>query len=157
MKQVHSQQGFMLLESLIAILIFSFGVLGMVAINARSVQALSDAEYRSEASRLADEIASQIALGVNRGADRTNPAAVKELIAGSLGGFMYSGTASAADPGANAVQAILKNKVTTLPGAGGLNQTVAAGGGFNEVTITLRWRAPSDQADRSHVLTTYIN
>ncbi|MCK6391414.1 MAG: hypothetical protein L6Q40_10415 [Azonexus sp.] len=151
MKQAHSQQGFMLLESLIAILIFSFGVLGMVAINARSVQALSDAEYRSEASRLADEIASQIALGVTRGANRT-------VDAGSLAGFAYSGTASAADPATNAVQAILKNKVTTLPGAGALPQRVEVLGGFNEVRITLRWSAPSDQGNtRSHVLTTYIN
>ncbi len=157
MKIYSGQRGFMLLESLIAILIFSFGVLGMVAINARSVQALSDTEYRTEAARLADEIAGQIALGVNRGADRTNPVAVKAAINGSLGGFMYSGSADAAAPGANAVQYILKNKVALLPGAGALNQTVALGGGFNAVTITLRWRGPSDQADRTHVLVTYIN
>ncbi|MGZ5716211.1 MAG: type IV pilus modification PilV family protein, partial [Caldimonas sp.] len=56
------QQGVMLIEALIAILIFSLGILGMVAMGGVAIAAQSDAQYRTEAANYANEIASQIAL-----------------------------------------------------------------------------------------------
>ena len=47
------QRGVALLEALIAILIFSFGVLGLIAILAGSIRATNDARYRAEAANLA--------------------------------------------------------------------------------------------------------
>jgi type IV pilus assembly protein PilV len=47
------QQGSYLLEALIAVLLFSFGVLGLVSVLANSVRATNDARYRSEAANLA--------------------------------------------------------------------------------------------------------
>src|SRR4051812_23324184 len=60
------QQGFFLLEALIAILIFSLGILGMVAMGGAAIAAQSDAQYRTEAATLANEIASKISLNVDR-------------------------------------------------------------------------------------------
>lgn len=58
MKQSNSLQtqehGSSLLEVLIAILLFSFGILSMVALLGNSIRATNDARYRSEAANLAN-------------------------------------------------------------------------------------------------------
>jgi type IV pilus assembly protein PilV len=45
-----SQQGAVLLEGLVAVLIFSVGILGVVGLQASMVKATAEAKYRSEAS-----------------------------------------------------------------------------------------------------------
>jgi type IV pilus assembly protein PilV len=55
-----SQQGVVLLEVLVAVLIFSIGILGMIGMQAASVTAVSDAKYRSEAAMVADQIFARI-------------------------------------------------------------------------------------------------
>jgi type IV pilus assembly protein PilV len=50
------QGGGFLLEALIAMLIFAFGVLGLVGIIAGSVRATNDARYRAEAANLANAV-----------------------------------------------------------------------------------------------------
>jgi type IV pilus assembly protein PilV len=52
------QSGMTLIEVLVSILIFSFGILGMVGLLARASQFSVDAEDRNRASLLANEIAS---------------------------------------------------------------------------------------------------
>jgi type IV pilus assembly protein PilV len=51
-----AQQGVALLEALVAILIFSFGVLGLIGILAGSIRATNDARYRAEAANLANAV-----------------------------------------------------------------------------------------------------
>ena len=53
--RLDSQRGAMLLEALIAILIFSFGVLGIVGLQGNMVKASTDANYRSEAAYIAQQ------------------------------------------------------------------------------------------------------
>ena len=48
--------GSVLLEALVAILIFSFGVLGLIGILAGSIRATNDARYRAEAANLANAV-----------------------------------------------------------------------------------------------------
>ena len=50
------QDGSVLLEALVAILIFSFGVLGLIGILASSIRATNDARYRAEAANLANAV-----------------------------------------------------------------------------------------------------
>ena len=50
------QEGSALLEALVAILIFSFGVLGLIGILAGSIRATNDARYRAEAANLANAV-----------------------------------------------------------------------------------------------------
>jgi type IV pilus assembly protein PilV len=47
------ETGSALLEALVAVLIFSFGVLGLIGILAGSIRATNDARYRAEAANLA--------------------------------------------------------------------------------------------------------
>lgn len=50
-----TQQGVVLIEALVAILIFSIGVLAIVGLQATMVKNTADAKYRSEASYIAQE------------------------------------------------------------------------------------------------------
>ena len=50
------QRGFMLIETLVAILIFSIGVLSLVGLQATSVRLSSGAKYRSDAALLVNEL-----------------------------------------------------------------------------------------------------
>jgi type IV pilus assembly protein PilV len=50
----------MLLEALIGILIFSLGILSLVALQATSIQLTSDAKYRTDASLLANRLIGQM-------------------------------------------------------------------------------------------------
>lgn len=50
-----SQRGVVLLESLIAVLIFSLGVLGIVGLQATMIKSTADAKYRAEASLIAQQ------------------------------------------------------------------------------------------------------
>ena len=51
-----TQDGSALLEAMVAILIFSFGVLGLIGILAASIRATNDARYRAEAANLANAL-----------------------------------------------------------------------------------------------------
>lgn len=50
-----SQQGVVLLESLIAILIFSMGILALMGMQAAMIQNTKDAKYRAQASFIAQQ------------------------------------------------------------------------------------------------------
>jgi type IV pilus assembly protein PilV len=57
---VARQEGIALLEALIAILIFSFGVLGLIALEASAINFAADAEDRNRAAMIAGEVASDM-------------------------------------------------------------------------------------------------
>jgi len=157
------QAGFFLIEALVALVIFSLGVLGMVAIGGLSLNAQNDAVFRTDAAALADELASNIVLDVNR----TSLAAFNNGLAAyqhrPLGGDCAFGGPATVDP----VAVAWLNRVTTqgpglpgLPGATAATQQilVAPGAaGLGRVQITICWRGPSDIAMRRHTLVTYVN
>ncbi len=129
-KKLKQQSGMMLLEGLIAILIFSLGIIALVGMQAMSVKQVSDAKYRTDASLLANQLIGAMWVG-----DRT-PATLKT-------NFDTSGTAAGLTDWLTTVQ-------STLPGiTDEVNQpdvTVTSGVGASDgtVTITMYWLAPSD-------------
>jgi type IV pilus assembly protein PilV len=54
------QSGGFLLEALIGILIFAFGVLGIVGLQAQSLRVTNESEYRAEAAYLANMLMSEM-------------------------------------------------------------------------------------------------
>jgi type IV pilus assembly protein PilV len=154
------QRGFLLIEALIAILIFSLGILGMVAMGGTAIGAQSDARYRTDAARLTTDLASRIALDVDRTSEGT-----LETTLGSYqhqpGGSncAFSGTASTAD----VVTAWVAEATAVLPGVSDANQQVIVSNtaaGHNRVEITVCWKdptTPSGTAMRRHTLVTYVN
>jgi type IV pilus assembly protein PilV len=168
-----AQAGFFLIEAMVAILIFALGLLGLVAMGGTAVSAQSDAQYRTEASSIADAIAGEIALGIDRTSDANKTA--------TLGAYAHqpnpppstspapcSFTGDPIDavqkPGVAALLARAANAASApgLPGASSVNQQIYIDppvGTFDprRVVITLCWKTPSDSAWRRHTLVTYVN
>jgi type IV pilus assembly protein PilV len=131
-----------LLEALIGILIFTMGILALVAMQAVSVSNVSNARYRTEAAFLANEILSQA--WVDRGVSYAN-----------LATYAMSNGA-----GTGKVALWAQKVRNTLPGADVTGPDVvvttpAVGG--RQITVTVRWRAPSAVAASKHVAVAYIS
>ena len=151
-----------MVEVLIAILIFSLAVLGMVGINALAVSGQSDAQYRTDANKFAMQVINHIMLSV----PRSNTATTTDLAAAVNAYAHYADSAACSRTGtvassnadvlawASAVQG-----TTGLPGSlSGMQQIVTnANGLLNEVTVTVCWQGPSDTAVRRHVMKAVIN
>lgn len=118
-------RGWAVLDGLIAIVIFSIGILGMVALQAVAVKLTTDAKYRTDAAMLADRVIAQM-----WGA---NPAALSTNFAGAngSGGSAYLQWAKAVADG--------------LPGVS-TNQPSIAINNNNLVTVTVNWLAPNDKS-----------
>jgi type IV pilus assembly protein PilV len=148
----------MLIEALIALLIFSVGILGIVGLQASAVNTSADAKYRSEAALLANELIgrmwvsdrTQLTLANNfKGGDAAQPNATPD-------GPLYqqwawlgmAGGGSVANPAAGTVFRTLPRtgvngvlapppRVLIAPIPGALAST-------NQVTITIFWIAPHE-------------
>lgn len=157
-----------MLEALVAILIFSLGILGLVAMGSVAISAQNDAQYRTEAANYASDIAGQILLNVDRIPSGTttivNPATLATFAhyasaPTSAGSCAFGGSASS-----NPVVTAWVNSITSgshpMPGATAANLQISinqAATGFNQATITVCWKAPSDLAMRQHTLISFIN
>lgn len=162
-----SQRGFLVIEALIAILIFSLGILGLVAMGSTAIGAQSDARFRTDAAALADEIAGQMAVTAARdlntvtGVDLVLQASLLTYAHQTTGVASAAGCAFSGGAGNVLVQTWAAGVVggpRRLPGATASTvQIVVLPAAFNQVTITLCWQGPNDQAMRRHTLVTYIN
>lgn len=136
------QQGTSLLEVLVALLIFSMGVLAIVGVQARSATALTATNFRAEAALLASRIVAE--MWVNRA---------------NLAAYAYPGTGTVPAPlaGDNGWFAAVTG---TLPGAAENPPQIALAnvGGSNEVTVTVFWAPPAQQGVvHRHSVVAYIN
>ncbi len=59
-RRAAAQRGGFLLEALISVLIVALGVLGLIALQARAIQNVDDAQYRAEAAYLANALLGQM-------------------------------------------------------------------------------------------------
>lgn len=157
----HKQSGVFLLEALIAILIFSLGILGMIAMGSAAIAGQTDAAVRTDAASLAEQLASKIALGVDRTSDAT--------LATSLAAFSHNplstGPYCAFTPAASAAPVVTAWLATLsgpsgLPGAGAADQSIVvdtSAAGYNSVLITMCWKGPHDLGKRRFMTTVYVN
>lgn len=125
-KPLSQQSGVVLLEALLAILVFSFGVLALVGLQATAIKQSTDARYRSEASLLANDIISQMWVS-----DRTTTTLQANF---NTGGASYN-------TWFNRVSATLPGVVANTPTAPTI--TIDAQG---IATVTLFWNAPNERA-----------
>lgn len=148
---IRAERGIMLLEALIAILIFSLGILALIALQATSVQITSDAKYRTDATLLANRLIGQMWTS-------------NDSLATLQTDFQTGGTAY------NAWLADVSKRDGGLPGvvaaSAGVNSTLPTvtvdttpGATAGQVTITLFWRTPDMPANKDghrHVVVTQI-
>jgi type IV pilus assembly protein PilV len=139
--------GFSIVEVLVAILVFSTGIVGLMAAQASAVRGSTDAKYRADAAFLASQILGR--MWANRGDLQANPANFAHRPAGAA--CAPSG-ASAVDPD---VVAWLAEVDATLPQASAATQQIVVGAN-QAVTITICWQAPGDTAPHKHVVTAQL-
>ncbi|MDO9421637.1 MAG: type IV pilus modification protein PilV [Herminiimonas sp.] len=141
------QSGMMLLEGLIAILVFSLGILALVGMQAVSVKQVTDAKYRSDASLLASQLLGTMWVNLDRRSTVTPAAAATGLKAN------FDTSTSTASAALTNWKAAVAN---ALPGiSDDVNQPtvdVTAIGTTNDgtVTVTIFWLAPGDPSQDAH-------
>jgi type IV pilus assembly protein PilV len=125
--QRSGQQGVMLIEALIAILLFSTGILAMIAMQGLAISYSADAKYRSDAAFFANELLGQI--WVDRG---------------NLANYVYPG-------GTAPALATWKGKIDgSLPGTAANPPVINVDALTGAVDITIRWQAPNADSARSY-------
>lgn len=157
-----SQQGIMLIEAVIGLLIFLIGVLAMLGLQATAIAVQSDAQSRIEAANLVDRMLGEINTGVTRDAQGTvNSAsltAFQHQATGAAATCNFSGGASANSAVTDWVNAIrTTTKTSGLPGSTASMQQILVSGAYNQVSITICWQGANDKAPRNHTVISYIN
>lgn len=134
---VNNQRGSSLLEALIALLILSFAILGLIALQSNLLRIASQAQYRLQASLLAQNVAGMISV---------DPANVGcyALVAGSAMPCPAGSAQSAVQ-----VEAWREEVLATLPNATEPSIAVAAD---RTATVMLSWKSPKDLATRNLVV-----
>jgi len=133
------QRGGFLLEALVGILIFSFGILGLVGLQASAIRHVNDAQYRGEAVYLASTIVGRMWTD--------NRAQLEALYDKDLGGAGYLALVELAKnlPGASLPGNEPDIQVVPGPSA---NSTV--------VTVTIFWQLPGDATQHNYSTTAVV-
>jgi type IV pilus assembly protein PilV len=151
--RLHRERGFMLVEALVAILVFSLGILGVVGMQARSVQMMSDATYRAQAAQHASELIAEMWT--------VDPSRLAALYSsgGNPVGTRYTEwknrivSGSTALPGASANLPTVT--ITTTQTA--YSTDISFGSQTaTTVSVTVRWKAPSSDVVGSYTTTAMI-
>ena len=144
----------MLLEVLLALLIFSLGVLGLVGLQANAVKQSGQTKFRSDATLLANELIGEMWV------DNRSFTALSAKFASQPAGDGYNAWAARVSqtlPGGLApIVALSKNDpLSTWTEAGPSGVSDATLSSSTKVTITLLWKLPSEPAgDAAHQLVT---
>lgn len=129
------ERGFVLLEALVAILIFSFGVLGLVGLQASMMREQTASKFRSDAAYLASELTGLI------WSDVANIAS-------------YNGSNCASytlcKDWASKVAASLPHNASTVTSA------VTTNAGTGDVTIEIKWAMPGNEEHKYTMNTTVV-
>jgi type IV pilus assembly protein PilV len=138
------QRGIVLLEALIAIVLFALGVLGLLALQANSIRESTSARFRTDASMLADQLVGKMWV-TDR--DATALAAAFKSPSGSEY-VKWLGDTTATTPAPGTVLAVLPQSASHLPD---VTISQVSGGGTGKptsyVSVTLYWKASYEQGD----------
>lgn len=125
-----AQSGFTLIEGLIALLIFSLGILGLVAMQANAINLSTEARARIDASFLADQLFGLLAV--------SDPAQLASFAHRPSGGTVCAPGGS--DSTAAVVTDWLAQVGALLPGAPPEQQQIVVNTVDRTVTVTLCWQ-----------------
>ena len=139
------QSGVMLLEVLIALLIFALGVLGLVGLQASAIKQSSQAKYRTDATLLANDLIGQMWV-TSRDYATLNTAFKSD----GGGGTRYQAwltKVQAALPGADAAPPLVTfTQMSPLDAiVAGASAPATGLTASTRVTITMRWKAPNER------------
>ena len=129
------ERGASLIEGMVAILIFSIGILGLMALYSASIKNTTDAQYRSEASYLVNSVIAKMRLhdAGNVTTDFASPDGAQYL--------QWLADIAAAN--------------VALPGMGANPPSIIFIG--RQATVTVFWQARSDGGIRRHMVETQLD
>lgn len=138
--RTHTQSGSVLLEALISILIFAFGVLGLFGMQAVAMKNMSQSNYRATAVYMASQLIGRAQGDINNLANYKYPTVVTDA----------AKTA--------AVLAWVNEATTALPQACTTTApcTSVVDDANSTITVTVSWRAPGDTVSHQHTVSTYV-
>lgn len=133
MKTPASSRGFTLIEVMVALVVFSLGVLGLVGLQGGAVRFSSDARQRADATFLADQLMARALIS-----DPT-----------TLANFAHRPAGAACAPTGDdtthpVVTGWLAEVTAQLPNADADRQQVLVDAPNNKITVRLCWRNGSD-------------
>jgi len=146
------QTGSVILEALIAILIFSIGILALVGMQATAINNVADSKYRSSAGFLANQIVGTI------WATRLNSinSNASNVMAATPDPTFACNPCTAANGNAYTQAWFVSGVQASLPNASGVNApTIAISGA--QVTVTVNWQPPRATVPHRHVVSTFID
>lgn len=138
MKKNH-QSGAAMLEALISMLIFAFGVLGLFGMQSVALKNMSQSNYRATAVYMASQLIGSAQGDIGNSLDyqytpgTPNPKVepwIKEV--------------TDALPNASAVVTVVEATPTTIPKS-------------STMTVTVSWKAPGDTVTHQHTVSTYVS
>lgn len=136
-------KGFLLIEALVGMLIFSIGVLGLVGLQSAAIRTTVDAKGRSDAAFLTNQLIARM------WTDRTNLASYQLNAAGSACEAASAANSTSYAPLVNWLRYVQGEGADAglLPSASALRQQISVGAN-NEVTVTLCWKSSNGEAHR---------
>ena len=150
-----AQRGSVMLEALIAVMIFAIGILGTIGLQVKIMSLSTDARYRTDATFLANQIIAQIWVD-----SISSPAG--QLVNSSYACGQTNNTPCSLNAGNG--NAYTQDWVTQAHGADGVlppygnlttcPSTIAMSG--NQVTVTLQWKMPQEAACHAYKSMTEI-
>lgn len=125
----NDSRGIVLLDALIAIVIFSIGILGMMSLQSNAVSLSADAQYRTEAAMLADRIIGEmwVAPQTTLATDFSSPSGARYV------------------PWSSLVEALPEGESTVVVTADGL------------ATVTINWTQPGDSVEHEYQSVTQVS
>ena len=149
-----AQGGVALIEAMVAIFIFSIGVLAVIGMQAVAIRTSSDAKYRANAAYLADQLIGR--MWADQGVAQAN---LVNYVTGP------ANCGNPVTPASNAnLNAWLNTVASTLPGAEPGRQRVQFDAATKQVTVTICWITPSNSNNPSdppivhnHVVSASVN
>lgn len=134
--QFRKQAGAAMLESIVAVILLGVGLLGTVAMQARSYAAINDAGLRAEATLAADRLVGIMSNDYDNIDKYTFAEKDKKQPAAALKPWM-------------------DETLAAVPGSA-VDVVVARGATQTQVTVTIAWQRRKGDEPNRHVMTTYI-
>lgn len=123
------QRGNFLLEALIGVLIVAFGLLGLIGLQAKTMQNATDAQFRSEAIFLASSFIAQMWV--------SDPTLLQANFSSAAAGPNYTEFKNYVAARLPCAVGPCVQTVTVTPPAGNVTGTL--------VTVTMQWQPPGDE------------
>jgi type IV pilus assembly protein PilV len=133
MKNNH-QNGSVMLEALISILIFAFGVLALFGMQSVALQNMSQSNYRATAVYMANQLIGSAQGDINH-----------------LANYQYTWNTTSTNPIVNTWASEVAN---ALPAA---SAAVAVDTTNSTISVTVSWKAPSDSTSHQTKESTYVS